>query len=147
MRLTVAKKLWIGFGLLILIIVVTDLIINRSIESVEQRLLKVTEVEEPTSAAAYEMEINVIGTGLGVFKYLETGDPQYRARVADDEADFDRYKSEYDRLSNDEQERALGIRIGALFDEYKALGESLMNARDAKDEASDTNRQAKSNAF
>ena len=66
MRLTIANKLWIGFGILILLLAVTSIIIAVNIKLIDRALKKITLVEEPTSAAAYEMEINVVGTGLGV---------------------------------------------------------------------------------
>ena len=37
---------------------------------VQGTILDVVEVEEPISAAAYEMEINAIGTGMRILKYL-----------------------------------------------------------------------------
>lgn len=130
MRLTLARKLWIGFGILMLVIVITDFVTLSLIKSLEDKLEEITAISEPSSAAAYEMEINVIGTGMGVMKYLETGDPQGRARVKKDEADFERFKAVYDRLAEGPRAKQLGTRIGLLYGEYKALGDTLMNKRD-----------------
>src|SRR4029450_5777900 len=62
--------------------------------TVRETLYRMTEVAEPLSAAVYEMEINVIDSGLGVMKYLETGVPQYRTQVEKQAADFTRYKTQ-----------------------------------------------------
>ena len=66
MRLTIARKLLLGFGSLLAIFLITGLVVNSNFRTIGKDLKEITEVEEPTSAAAYEMEINVIGTGLGL---------------------------------------------------------------------------------
>ena len=83
-------------------------------------------VKEPRSAVAYEMEINVIGTGMGIFKYLETADPSHRERVAKDHADFVRFKAEYDRLAETPRGMEMGSEVGRLYQAYHSLGDSLM---------------------
>ncbi len=108
MRLTIARKLLLGFGSLLVILLTTGLVVNRKLRTIEKDLTEITTVEEPTSAAAYEMEINVIGTGLGVLKYLDTGDPRYRLRVEKDEADFERFKAQFDRLAGTPKGKELG---------------------------------------
>ncbi|MCH7645972.1 MAG: hypothetical protein IH788_02095 [Nitrospinae bacterium] len=73
MRLTIARKLLLGFGSLLAIFLITGLVVNANIRTIEKDLTEITMVEEPTSAAAYEMEINVIGTGLGLSIHAENG--------------------------------------------------------------------------
>ena len=65
MKLTIRRKLTFGFGSLLAIFLITGLVVNANVRTIEKDLTETTAVEEPTSAAAYEMEINVIGTGLG----------------------------------------------------------------------------------
>jgi hypothetical protein len=96
-------------------------------------LEEMTSVESPTHEATYEMETNVIDTGLGVLKYLETGDPQYREQVENNASDFENFKAEYDSLVETSTEEELGIRIGLLYEEYKTLGNALMDAKDDRD--------------
>ena len=66
MKMTIARKLWLGLGILIIIYLVTGLAVLGSIRRMDQYLSEITKVDEPTNAAAYEMEINAIGTGMGV---------------------------------------------------------------------------------
>ena len=87
-------------GLLLSLFVIAALVSFFQARIVDEKVREITEVAEPTSAAAYEMEINVIGTGLGVLKYLQTGDEIHRQRVAKDEADFERFKARYDHLED-----------------------------------------------
>jgi signal transduction histidine kinase len=128
MKITTVNWMWVWFGILILSLTLTGFLLDRNIGSIGR--VVDTAVEEPTAAVAYEMEINVIGTGLGVLKYLETGDPQHHARVRDDADDFKRYKAQYDRLAETEHDTQFGEQIGALYEQYKAVGDTLMNTKD-----------------
>ena len=126
-------KVALGMGLLLSLFVVAALVSLFQARIAGEKVREITEVEEPTSAAAYEMEINVIGTGLGVLKYLQTGDAIHRQRVAKDEADFERFKAQYDLLAETPRGRELGEQVGLLYQEYKALGDTLMDQADRRE--------------
>ena len=123
-------KVALGMGLLLSLFVIAALVALFQARIVDEKVREITEVEQPTSAAAYEMEINVIGTGLGVLKYLQTEDEIHRRRVANDEADFGRFKAQYDRLAETPRGRELGHRVSLLYQQYKALGDTLMDQAD-----------------
>ena len=59
-----------GLGLMLSLFLIAALDPLYQTTMVDLKVREITEVEEPTSVAAYEMEINVIGTGVGVLKYL-----------------------------------------------------------------------------
>ena len=132
-KFTIAAKLWFGLGVLILMMTVTGLVITNNLNRIDSDLTEMNTVKEPLSAAAYEMEINVIGTGMGIFKYLETADPAHRERVAKDHADFVRFKAEYDRLAATPKEKEMGSEVGRLYQEYHSLGDGLMAKKDAQE--------------
>ena len=71
MRLTIARKLLLGFGALLAIFLITGLVVNANVCTIEKDLTEITTVEEPTSAAAYEMEIMEIMEVL--FKFVNPG--------------------------------------------------------------------------
>ena len=73
MRLSVRAKLSLYIGLILLLTSVVGGVSYVLTQSIYERVRVITEIDEPTSAAAFEMEINAIGTGLGVLKYLDTG--------------------------------------------------------------------------
>ena len=54
-------KVGLGLGLLLSLFVIGALVSLFQARIVDEKVRQITEVEEPTSAAAYEMEINVIG--------------------------------------------------------------------------------------
>ena len=125
-------KVALGLGLLLSLFVIAALVSLMQARIVDENVREITEVEEPTSAAAYEMEINAIGTGLGVLKYLQTGDEMHRQRVAKDEADFERFKAQYDLLAETPRDKELGAQVSLLYQEYKALGDTLMDQADRR---------------
>ena len=133
MQFTVKQKIISGSAGVLLVGLLSMLVIYGALRTARKAMHEVAEVEEPTSAAAYEMEINVIGTGLGVLKYLDTGDPQYRDRVEKDEADFVRFKARYDELAETPAGKELGNKVGALFGEFVQLGRVLMDQRDERE--------------
>ena len=126
----VGVKLGLVMALLVALFMVAVLLSFLSAQMVDGKVRALTELGQPTSAAAYEMEVNVSGTGMGVLKYLETGDPIHRQQVARDEAGFERYQAQYDRLAQTARGKELGDRVSILYREYQTLGDSLMDQTD-----------------
>ena len=129
----IGTKVALRMGLLLSLFVIAALVSLFQARVVDGKVREITEVEEPTSAAANEMEINVIRTGLGVLKYLQPGDDIHRRRVAKDEADFERFKGQYDLLAETPRGKELGGRVSLLFQEYQALGDTLMDQADRRE--------------
>lgn len=98
--------------------------------SVQRSLDELADVKEPISAAAYEMEINVNGIGLGLLSYLHFPDNYYRDLVARDQADFEQYHAKYLSLVEEAKAREYGVSVGKLYGEFKALAQKLMDLRD-----------------
>jgi signal transduction histidine kinase len=132
-RLRGAFALGAGPGLLVIVLslLAIGFALHRNLRAVDQWIERILEVEEPTSAAAHELEINVLGTGLGVWKYLATGAAEHRARVAKDKADYSRFRAEYELLATTAVERDLGQRLDELYAPYAELGSGLLDTRDA----------------
>jgi CHASE3 domain sensor protein len=129
-KMTIARKLWLGFGVLILIFLLAGLIIFLSQRSTRSTLDEIANVEEPTRAATYEMEINTVEIGRDVRVYMINGDPRYREEFADDQADFEEFNTRYDELADTRKGKELGDRIDALYGQYVSLGETLLDKKD-----------------
>ncbi|CAA9469259.1 MAG: hypothetical protein AVDCRST_MAG02-3915 [uncultured Rubrobacteraceae bacterium] len=127
--MTIARKLWLGFGVLILLFAVACLVVFLSQRSIDTSLEEIVSVEEPTRAASFEVEINTVEISRDVLDYLETGEPRYREQFANDRADFDRFKARYDELVETREGGVLGDRIDSIYAEYVALGRALMDER------------------
>ena len=126
--MTIARKLRLGFGLLLLIFVLTGLAVGANIRAIDNSFGELVGVENPTAVAAYEMEINTVEIGRGVLDYLSTGDPETREQVESDQADFEQFKAQYDELVESREGREQGDRLDRLYEEYTGLGTALMDA-------------------
>lgn len=133
MGLTIRRKLGLGFGLWFCLLFATGLILDWGLRQMSAHLERLISIAEPLSAAAYELEINAIGTGLGVMKYLETGVVRYQARIAKDRLDFARFLAQFDRFALTPEGQDLGVRAGRLYGEFLGLGETLIRRRDQRE--------------
>lgn len=132
--MTIGRKLGFGLALLLLLFVVSGVIMDWVVRDVSDRMTRLRTVEEPASEAAYEMEINTIGSGLSVLKYLETQDPYYKGKARDDQGDFERNKFVYDSKAESEEAREAGRRLDDIYQEYRELGDDLMDTKDGQEE-------------
>ncbi|MGH3106852.1 MAG: PAS domain S-box protein, partial [Rubrobacteraceae bacterium] len=128
--MTIARKLWLGFGVLIVIFLVADLTILLSAATMNRDLTQTLSVEETARTAAYEMEIKTVEIGRDVRVYSLNGDPRYRENFAKDRAQFEESKARYDEVVDTRKGKELGDRIDALYGEYVSLGDSLMDEKD-----------------
>jgi signal transduction histidine kinase len=93
---------------------------------------EIIDYEYPRSEAAFEMEINTLGTGLAVVKYLRKPDQAHRDRITKDSQDFASFLAINLGLARTERERALLQQIKARYTEQYDLGLEIMAARDAE---------------
>ena len=112
MHLTIRRKLGIVVFSLLLLMVLVAAGSYLQLRLVEGKLAQIVDEEEPQSAAAYELEINLIGTGFAVLDYLHDHDPQHLDRIREDEAEFRSYLDEYGRLAETEAEFSFVPRSG-----------------------------------
>ena len=85
---------------------------------------------EPRSVAAYEMEINAIGTSLAVVKYLRSPDPEHMIRFEEDTADFWAFHQQYETLAETEEERGLADTMAGRFRDLQGLGQQIFINKD-----------------
>jgi len=135
MRITVASKLAISFGLLILIILTSGSIVFIQLGVIESKLNDIVNRATPISDAAYEMEINLIGTGFGLLGYLEDRDPEHLNRIREDIAEFQAFHQIHKDLAETIESKDFSVQIGAQFDQFNHLANSIVlleNEQDSK---------------
>ncbi|MGH8509030.1 MAG: sensor histidine kinase [Gammaproteobacteria bacterium] len=133
MRFTLTKRLLLGVAIALAAGLLVIALLFTALNAVRKSLHTVTEVEFAASEAALEMEIGMLGAGLGLMDFLATGEQLFRDRGAQYRLDFERFRAQYARLADTAQSRALAERIGALYQEYTALAETLMQKRDTEE--------------
>ena len=130
--LDTGRKLSLGFGALLLILLVTALVVMGRLDRLEQHLREITAFAEPASAAAYEMEIGVAGIGLTVLRYLDTPTPELRERMASQQRDFHESRARHRRLAKASAKQETGARIARRFLDYAGAGLALMDGVDRR---------------
>jgi signal transduction histidine kinase/CheY-like chemotaxis protein len=107
--------------------------IDDGLRHIQSEMESIVRVAQPMADAAYEMEINAIGAGLGVVKYLHAPDAAHRRRFEKDREDFRRFFERYRELASTDRQRDLAARIEARHDTYSTTGAFLLDARDRSD--------------
>jgi signal transduction histidine kinase len=85
--------------------------------------------KQPLSAAAYEMEINVLGIATGTLSYLNHPDKNVLDSVRKDEQDFERFHSQYLKLAETLKEKEMANRMEQEYRRFKDLGEALIQQK------------------
>lgn len=127
---SITVKFGLLAGTLVVWFVLFGVMVWMQLDEVWQSVGHITETVEPRSAAAYEMEINAIGTSLAIVKYLRSPNPAYVARFEDDTADFWTFYRQYEALARTGAERDLAEKIASQFQDLHALGRQIVIQKD-----------------
>jgi signal transduction histidine kinase len=130
---SIGKKVGLGLMVIIGCGLAAMTVFYRSAESTATALGLVGAKGHPVSAAAYGLEINVIGTGLGVMKYMQTPLPEHREQVEKNESEFAKFKTQYDAFAATQLEKQLADKIQGLYGQFISLGKGLMGQKDEAD--------------
>ena len=140
--MTTSRKLWMGFGTLTLLLVIVCVAVLVRLRSIEEAVEEMSSVARPRSAAAKEMEINVVGYALAVRTYIQTDDPKFRQEAAKKAADVQCQLAEYERLATTDRQRKLATRFAGLWREFKGLGQTVLDSKDRPLKLEDSTRFA-----
>lgn len=125
--MTTARKLWLGFGTLTPLLVLSSVAIILRVRAIEG---KVGEIQNAHNliAETRELEINFLDYALGVSAYLQSGDPQPRQEAANEAADVERHLKEYQRLATTTPQRKMAADFAISWQELTKLGQALLHA-------------------
>ena len=120
--------LWLGFGALTSILVAIGFIAILRLHSIATSFETDHNIAKPRAAVGHELEINIIGYSLSVWRYL-SGIDSARQSAAKDAADVALQLDAYTALAETARQRELASRLRTGWQEVHALGEALMAAR------------------
>lgn len=132
----ISKKLWIGFGAILTMGLITIAIVFAQLVRVDLAHQWVADYAEPLSAAAYEMEINAVESGLAVMKYVSRPDPAYRKRFADDQVEFQGWSEKMRGLALRIEHATLLKNVTEEYRRFVKMGQTVMDAKDRERAAS-----------
>ena len=127
--MTIAKKLRLGFGILILILILTGVTIEINVAPIERGMKDLTASKDPVTLVAEAMNIGVGDIGVSVLKFLSSSEPKYRDEAKQKMADLDQRKAQYDKTANTAKGKEIGLKLNNLFHEYKTLADTLTLAQ------------------
>ncbi|MBD3309042.1 HAMP domain-containing protein, partial [candidate division KSB3 bacterium] len=132
MRTSIRLKLGLIIGGLLGAFLVLGFIAYNGIQTIHAQIIQVVEVEQPTSAVAYEMDVNLLRMVVGVLGYLGERDASSLNRIRLGRENFTRFRQEYSTLAETEKGNALGERAQRMFEEFDNLATALITTDDAQ---------------
>ena len=134
MRLTIGRKLIVGIGVILALFVAMGLVAYTETGVIGTKIREITGKEEPTNAAAYEMEINLVGTGFSVLSYLHDRDTSHLDAINQDKQDFENFRSLYGTFIESSEEKTLGVKLDEGYSEFEATADELIRIEDLQTE-------------
>jgi signal transduction histidine kinase len=134
MPFTLNGRLTHGLAITLAIGVVSILIVAIGFVHLHRTVYLLADIEGPTLAAAYEMDVKISDYAMAVLRYVDRRDPHEREGAAQHQAAFEHVYRDYVRLVGTDSARVLGERMRQEHDRLRALGTSMMNKRDRRHE-------------
>ena len=125
--MTIATKLKLNTLLVLSFLVVNGAVGMYLVQRMMADARQLAEVEEPLEQAILEMEINVGETAQAVFDYVWDHEEEDIEKMLDSERDFERYASQFERLVETDEQRALGLQVAELYQDFKTLGDEIVS--------------------
>ncbi len=119
-KYTITRRLWLAFGILVLILGVTAVICYWQIHRIDNDVIKVVGTREPLERITLQLQDNVDNTAHAVSDYADSSDPADATRVKDFEVNFESLYTEFKLLANNDQLKNLSIQIDALYTEFQS---------------------------
>lgn len=126
--MSTSKKLWLGFGTLTALLVVSMVAILVRVHSIRQQVERHAVVTRPRNTAARELELNVLDYTLALRAAVYNEDPQGGREVARQAEDVERYLSEYINHADTDRQQQLAAGFAARWARYREFAQSLLEA-------------------
>lgn len=127
---TIARKMWLTFGLLIGILtcsgIVSYIVIHRSYKDLET----IMNVADPLQKSLLEIEINLGEIARAVLDYTLNQQAHDKEKVYDSEADFESSAKRFKKLAKSELLKRHGQVLFSLFTDFKILGDNIITLTD-----------------
>jgi CHASE3 domain sensor protein len=120
---TLRGKLGFGFGTLIALVALFSGAVLFDLDAVERELYEQSEVARPRSAAARQMEINLLGYALAVRSFLHVREQRFLEEAKREAQDLDVSVREYTMLARTVRQGQLAARFQELWHEYKRFAD------------------------
>jgi signal transduction histidine kinase len=134
-RSSVSLKVLTVLAIVLAMATIALFIVYDGLSRVGREMRQLAEIREPSYSATNKIEINLNGMAHAVFAYLRNPEAQHRTKMEEDEADVMAFHARYLDLAATDTERELGDRLWLMFQEFRALGDSLVGRRERQEAA------------
>jgi len=115
----VTGQLWLSFGLLIFVLVLSLFIYYWQSQRIDSTLVKVITQQEPLERTVLRMQLNVNNTAQAASYYARNRDATDAKTVRDSEVGFVKLSEEFGRLAHTSQMNRIDQEITSLYEEFK----------------------------
>jgi len=126
----IKNKLRLVICILLTLFVVLGIVSYMYIIKIHKDLASIINVEVPSSAASFEMEINLEEIGVALFEYLNQHNDDSLLRIKKDEKHFEFFLNQYLKLAISTREKKLAGKINKTYILYKNLTTRLIHIED-----------------
>ncbi len=137
--MTTTGKLWLGFGTLILLLVISGVAIIVRVWSVEREVKEMSDARDRLSAAN-QLETNIFGYALAIRTYLQTREPTARTDAAKEAEKAEWNLSDYKNRAITDRQREMAERFLPMWLEFRELGASMLYSGDRLPTQEDSTR-------
>jgi methyl-accepting chemotaxis protein len=130
--MTISRLLYLGFGTLILLFLISGFVAYRQIGEIAAAEAEKAEVTRPLQQAIQEMIIQSLQNVRGVVSYVERQDFEDLARTIDSQKGFESCFASLQKLAVTKELKDLTSQVKALYASYKASGDSIMTLADQR---------------
>lgn len=135
MRMTIAKKLWLSFGILILVLGVSGSISYLQIRKLNQTLRQFLSVQEPLEEALLEMEINIGETAISTFAFVRDGNRIHKENLHQFQEIFETSLKQFNALAITASEKKFGRTADIFFSKHQVLSKQIITLAEARENA------------
>ncbi|MCG6882101.1 MAG: HAMP domain-containing protein [Deltaproteobacteria bacterium] len=126
MRITIAKKLWLSFIILILILGVSGAIFYLQIEKLNSTLTRFLSAQEPLENALLEMEVSIGETAISVLAFVRDGNQVHIENQRRFQKKFETFLTRFNTLAATKPEGLYGREAVKFFKEHLALSNEII---------------------
>ncbi len=132
---SIADRLKIAFGLLVLVQVVSGAVTLFQISNISQDISRLVNVEEPLEKSILEMEIKAGEIARAVLDYVRDRNQKHLTKLNTARDDFSKNYLQYQTLASTNEERFLSNKIGSRYSNYNQMATSITGLVDQRDAA------------
>ncbi|MCP4579708.1 MAG: HAMP domain-containing protein [Deltaproteobacteria bacterium] len=132
MRMTIAKKLWLSFGILILVLGVSGSISYLQIQKLNQALKLFLSVQEPLEDALLEMEVNIGEGAISTFAFVRDGNRVHIENLDLFQKNFAAFLKKFERFAQTASEKKFGQKVTLFFSEHQTLSREIIALAEAR---------------